>query len=517
MNAQLLEIRGAAATWRATDAPILVGKDILELLSSSMYVDPMAVYREYVQNAADAFDSVGSPPDRRRITIAIDRATRTVRVRDAGPGIPAADFLSRMTALGASAKRGTAARGFRGVGRLAGLAYCQELIFRTRSGDDDVISELRWDGRAMKALMRANEAATDLTRLVQRIVSVRSERAPDESASFFEVELKGIVRHRNDRLLSAPDVAEYLGQVAPVPFAPDFSHAREIEAALAPHVSMGHLLIDVVGVDNPVYRPHREFMQVRESAQDQLRELQTFTIPNLDGDTGAVGWLVHHGYLGAIPPSVGVGGLRLRVGNMQIGDDDLLQDLFAEPRFNAWCIGEVHVIDRRILPNGRRDQFEQSSHYDNLLNHLSPIARGIVKQCRESSLRRRLLREFMQAREAATEAAQAIACGRVSTRQRKTMVALISKSLASMRKVAVSHHLPESERRKLAKPLSATEREISRLLQIGASEQDPLAQYSPKVRHAYERVLSLIHECATTRSAANALADKILARLATPE
>ncbi len=35
---------------------VTIGKDILDLLTSSMYVDPMNVYREYIQNAADAID-----------------------------------------------------------------------------------------------------------------------------------------------------------------------------------------------------------------------------------------------------------------------------------------------------------------------------------------------------------------------------------------------------------------------------------------------------------------------------
>ena len=35
---------------------IIVGKDILELLGSAMYADPLNVYREYVQNAVDSID-----------------------------------------------------------------------------------------------------------------------------------------------------------------------------------------------------------------------------------------------------------------------------------------------------------------------------------------------------------------------------------------------------------------------------------------------------------------------------
>ena len=44
-----------SATRRFPD--ITIGPDILELLSSAMYVDPMTIYREYVQNAADAVDA----------------------------------------------------------------------------------------------------------------------------------------------------------------------------------------------------------------------------------------------------------------------------------------------------------------------------------------------------------------------------------------------------------------------------------------------------------------------------
>jgi hypothetical protein len=36
--------------------PVVVGKDILELLSSAMYVDPLSIFREYIQNAADSLD-----------------------------------------------------------------------------------------------------------------------------------------------------------------------------------------------------------------------------------------------------------------------------------------------------------------------------------------------------------------------------------------------------------------------------------------------------------------------------
>eukprot|EP01037_Dinobryon_pediforme_P026385 gene26385-28890_t len=116
---------------------IVIGKDILELVSSSMYVDPMTIYREYVQNAADAIDeargaSLLRPDEAGVVEIGFDLPSRTIRIRDNGIGVGWDRFVRTLVGLGGSAKRGTQARGFRGVGRLAGLGYAQELIFRSR-------------------------------------------------------------------------------------------------------------------------------------------------------------------------------------------------------------------------------------------------------------------------------------------------------------------------------------------------------------------------------------------------
>jgi hypothetical protein len=45
----------------------------------------------------------------------------------------------------------------------------------------------------------------------------------------------------------------------------------------------------------------------------------------------------------------------VRCGNIQVGDDRMFEELFPEARFNGWSVGELHVIDPRIIPNGRRD------------------------------------------------------------------------------------------------------------------------------------------------------------------
>ena len=39
---------------------ITVGKDILELLTSEMYLDPLTIYREYIQNSVDSIEKAVS-------------------------------------------------------------------------------------------------------------------------------------------------------------------------------------------------------------------------------------------------------------------------------------------------------------------------------------------------------------------------------------------------------------------------------------------------------------------------
>jgi hypothetical protein len=204
----LVNLRVKEPQWSKHSEQIYVGKDVLELLSSSMYVDPLSMYREYIQNSADAFDleSEKEPgKNRGSVRIKIDRQERSILITDDGLGLNEKDFYRRLTSIGGSAKRGTNARGFRGVGRLAGLGYCQELIFRSRPAGKNVVYELRWDSRNVRTLLRSNDTRLDLTGVIAESIERRTLPAGSSPAHFFEVELRHVVRHRDDRLLNAAE------------------------------------------------------------------------------------------------------------------------------------------------------------------------------------------------------------------------------------------------------------------------------------------------------------------------
>jgi len=494
---------------------IVIGKDVLELVSSAMYVDPLTIYREYVQNAADSIDEAQAARllqkgEKGQVRIEIDSQHRRVRIQDNGTGLRWADFGRRLTALGASAKRGGTARGFRGVGRLAGLAYAQCLTFRSRVRGEDLVSELAWDCRLLRSALRSIEMDASVEDLIRSAVTL--SRIPGEGfpSRFFEVELDGIVRLRSDKLMSPTAIGEYLGQVAPVPFAPDFPFAEHIRKALEPRVKLDTLELHISGLKEVIYRPHRRGFS-DEKRKGTFQDVEVFTIPDVDGGHAATGWLLHHEYDGAVPIGMGFKGLRFRVGNVQIGGNALLEELFTEPRFNSWSIGEVHILDRRIVPNARRDDFEQNAHYSNLLNQLSPIARAVSKRCRTSSKRRQLLRDFELQEQGIKERLKILAQGGIRREARKAQTTHMGNALNRMTRLANAQEL-EGEKEKLLSRVAKHQEQVRAA--SGAVPNSPLDLLAPHKRAMYGQMIELIYDCSTNRVAAKALVDRILEKIA---
>ena len=372
---------------------VRVGADIVELVTSGMYLSPITVFREYVQNAADGIDAArsaglleGQTPG--RVDVAFDHARRSVTIADDGVGVCADQVPAILLAIGGSSKRGTGARGFRGVGRLSGLAYCKELVFRTKAAGDPIESVLTWDAIALRSGIASARTGTDMREVIARSVRLETTRSDDKSGHFFEVTLRGVVRHRQDLLLNEGAVAHYLGQVAPLPFATDFSFGPLIVDRLSTASAAAVPLQLIVG-GQEIVRPYRDsHEQPGTDKRLHLREVEFFELADVDGGIGGIGWLAHHDYVRSVSTMLGIRGLRARVGDIQIGDPDLFDSSFREPRFNGWTVGELHILDGRLVPNARRDNFEVNHHSNNLLVQLAPVASGVSHRCRTSSISR---------------------------------------------------------------------------------------------------------------------------------
>lgn len=493
---------------------VIVGRDVIELLSSGMYTDPLTIYREYIQNAADSIDRARAAgllrPDAGNVSLTIDQTTRTVTITDNGAGIARGDFVRRLASLGASAKRGLGERGFRGVGRLSGLAYAQELVFRSRAGTGPVL-ELRWDCRRLRALMRVADGPTDVAALMAEVVTVAEVNPIESPPRFFEVELCGVARVRGDRLMNPTLIAQYLSQVAPLPFLEEFSHGPEIQAVLSnAGVRLGNISLNVNG--RPLHRPYRDNFELAPDRPVTHQDLEFFELMSTDNRVAAVGWLLHHPYEGALPSETLIKGLRARVGNIQIGEPNLLDELYPEPRFNSWTVGEVHIVDARIVPNGRRDGFEQDAHFSNLTNRLAPIARSVSRRCRMSSTQRRVLRDIEFALADAETSLAKLEQNAIGDSAWIALSTSASRAIAKAEQALAREDLAEQPQHQAIGQLSRLKKRMDGLDTL-ASSANPLASLPKAQRRGYQHMIELIYECSSDQTAATALVSKILDRL----
>jgi Histidine kinase-, DNA gyrase B-, and HSP90-like ATPase len=473
---------------------VRIGKDIIEILTTGMYVSPVTIYREYIQNAADSIDAaraggVFGHGQRGNVSIAFDHPARSVTIRDNGAGIAARDALPILVAIGGSPKRGSNARGFRGVGRLSGLAYCRELQFRTKAAGEQKITAVTWDCRALRERLTDGVFGGDLRRVIADVVTVSQEKTEDGDDHFFEVRLNDIARLRNDLLLNEKQTAHYLSQVAPVPFSSEFSFAPQIEKRLS---AAGRALpINLKVAGEPVHRPYQDELVAGAAHRLRIKDIEIVEFADVDGAAGAVGWIGHHEYVRSIPTGLGVRGLRARFGDIQVGESNLFEDSFKEPRFNGWTLGELHILDRRIVPNARRDNFEVNHHYYNLLVQLGPLAAKIAQRCRSSSVSR--------------NAEQIVRNTIAATAERLKQRRSFDRAELSRLKSAVIGALSKAKRI----DDSAVRRELEKKL---ARQQRALAKITPKrgaSAVAFDEAAALVSKLVTNREQARKLIEHL--------
>ena len=135
-----------------------VGKNILDNLTTGMYADSKVIYREYIQNACDQIDlaiKLGIlSPDEGNVDIYIDSKKRYISIKDNATGVRAANFIEDVGDIANSNKEIGKNKGFRGIGRLCGLAYCKTLKFTTSYLGESIKSIMTCDAQKMRAVIR---------------------------------------------------------------------------------------------------------------------------------------------------------------------------------------------------------------------------------------------------------------------------------------------------------------------------------------------------------------------------
>lgn len=370
---------------------LIIGKYTLESLTNGMYASPLDMYREYVQNAVDSIDEALAKgidfSDRLSIDITINADDRVVTIRDNGVGVPAEHAVRTLLDIGNSQKDRMSSRGFRGIGRLAGLSYCEKLTFKTSVKGEDVATVVEFDADLLKELLfpGSNDGVT-VADVITRIVSVRTEKET-LNRRYFEVRLDGVW---NEAGLTNHEVVEnYLIQHAPLRFSEQFKWGRTVveKMRLAGYM-IPQYRVTLNGKD--LLKPYEDsFISDRvKKNTDLICDVKVEKFYRKD-KLSAVLWYAETNYYGTVIDN-SIKGLRIRQGNILIGDKGSCNSLFKEERFNGWMIGEIHVLDPDIIVNSRRDGFEKNSAYFELQSNLRDWASEVSKEIRHLSYERNL-------------------------------------------------------------------------------------------------------------------------------
>lgn len=421
---------------------IIIGKHTLESLTTGMYSDPYVVFREYIQNSADSIDNairsniINAGSD--EINIRLSPSERKIVISDNGTGINAEAAEQTLISIGNSRKSSDLDRGFRGIGRLAALSYCATLTFETSAASEAKGTRIIIDSNKLSQLLTAkDDSDVTITEVLNQVYC--TEDYPESMDNhYFRVVLDGV--EASSGLNNYENVVAYISQNAPVPYDPiAFIWGTELSRRLHQeglNIHSYNISVSFSGTTTRLFKPYKDSFLVDKGKNqfDQIQDVEIAKIKQNDGTTLAVGWIGKTNYLGSIYDKT-VKGLRLRKGNILIGDSQTLNTVFKDARFNGWTIGEFFIVAPQLIPNARRDNFEKTPAYFVLMEQLQKIAAGITKEIRSTSLRRNqeLSKALNRSIDTARSAVTAIENGVASSRKSK-----LNQELSFAKKAIVS-------------------------------------------------------------------------------
>ena len=365
-------------------AEYVIGANIFENLTTGMYQDSKVIYREYIQNSCDQIDkaerfgilksrnSKAKIPDTGKgvVDIWLDPDKRYIAIEDNATGIKADEFQRILGNIADSDKVLGQDKGFRGIGRLCGLAYCKKLIFTSRWAGEDVVSIMICDALKMREMI--NEAYTNIQKhsafdVLNSMIQFKT-RVPIESDAdhFFKVELIEI-NSENEELFGGKDddnfsqLRDYLSFVAPVPYHADFIYRSEIyEQAKNLNMRIDEYDIRING--EQIFKKYKTHLKIG-NGRDHVFGVGFHEFRAYDNTLLAWMWFGKTSFKAAIKEDEISRGLRLRKENIQIGDGGTLRDMFtreASKRGNSYFIGEVFAVSRELIPNSQRTYFNET-------------------------------------------------------------------------------------------------------------------------------------------------------------
>lgn len=343
-----------------------IGKDVIESLTLGMYEDCRFIYREYVQNAADAVDKAVKlkilDKGSEEIHIKIDVENRHISIFDNATGISHENVVSILRNIAHSTKKRGEDKGFRGIGRLGGLGYCSKLKFETSYFGEDKKSIMTWDAELLKYIINDRDNNEEAVEVLRQVTNTSFE-TEDVNAHYFRVIMEDVT---SDDLLDVESVIDYLSMVAPVDISSQFIYRSKINNFKRENgLSVDTYNIYING--DQIYKPYTNVIYEDnhggKKKVDDILDVDFLLSRDDNGDIIYWGWYTISCLKGQMKPKNIARGIRLRKENIQIGDEEICKKFFSkteDQRFSFYYFGEIHALSKGLIPNSRRDYFGES-------------------------------------------------------------------------------------------------------------------------------------------------------------
>ena len=166
---------------------------------------------------------------------------------------------------------------------MAGLGYCDKLIFHTSARGEEKESIITWNGIKLREIVNDPSQHPSSEQLIDEITNVEYVVA-DKEEHFFEVIMED-VSFESDDLLDEQQVIKYLSAVAPVPYANYFIFSSKIkEFAKENSFRIDEYNVSVNG--NQLFKPYRTILYEGHSNDDKKEYDQIKTALKMVKQTG---------------------------------------------------------------------------------------------------------------------------------------------------------------------------------------------------------------------------------------
>ena len=330
-----------------------IGGELLPILTRGLYRDTLDCLREYIQNAIDAKAN--------EITVSVD--PDVVSVSDDGMGMDE-DEARKAMRLGISEKNPLVNIGFRGIGIYSGFNLCDLLEIFTKSTDSDLTYRLVFDFKQIRKELLAEqkqrsqgeEPSMYLQRLLEKAIFMEPTRDGIIQSSGTRVIMSGLLPEAYRRVNDWNDVVDYLQNVVPLPFSPEFSHGKAIKEKFdVEDYRVVPLTLKIGARSQSLYRPYTDSVfRHRRGHPPEFFELRDCK------HKFGFAWVCINDARATIK-DLGVRGLLIKKFGFSIGDRRYLESYFGRTVYSRRITGEIIIKNPDLIPNAARSDFEHNT------------------------------------------------------------------------------------------------------------------------------------------------------------